>query len=73
MFYSRCLSKAGGFHLTPRSRDCLPQGFPSDIEGTCHFLDSYSFPYIDDLGKSPVDHISCAVEHYKIKEENNTN
>ncbi|XP_060604216.1 guanylate cyclase soluble subunit alpha-1-like [Ruditapes philippinarum] len=58
-----------GFKLTPRSRDCLPKGFRTDIEGTCYFVESYKFPYTElqnDLitGK----HIELAVKHYKINE-----
>ena len=66
--YFRYLSKAGGFQLTPRSRGCLPQGFPTEIEGTCHFLNSYIFPFVDESEQTSVNHIGMAIDHYKIKE-----
>ncbi|WAQ99038.1 GCYA2-like protein [Mya arenaria] len=58
-----------GFRTTLRSRDHLPQGFPADIDGTCRFLDSYTFPLANkDLEMSQFEHIDAAVEHYKINE-----
>ncbi|XP_045204956.2 guanylate cyclase soluble subunit alpha-1-like [Mercenaria mercenaria] len=60
-----------GFKLTPRPRECLPQGFPSNIEGTCHFVDTYQFPFTElqnDL--TTAKHIELAVKHYKINEIN---
>ncbi|KAL3880808.1 hypothetical protein ACJMK2_033015 [Sinanodonta woodiana] len=58
-----------GFRFTPRSRDCLPEGFPEKIAGTCHFLNTYIHPEArarkcDNIS----DHISMAVKFYKIKE-----
>ncbi|XP_066999872.2 head-specific guanylate cyclase [Anabrus simplex] len=35
-----------GFEMTPRPRECLPQSFPADIPGTCHFLHRYRHPAI---------------------------
>ncbi|XP_060604265.1 guanylate cyclase soluble subunit alpha-1-like [Ruditapes philippinarum] len=57
------------FKLTPRSRDCLPKGFPTDIEGTCHFVESYKFPHTElqnDLTTGK--HIELAVKDCKINE-----
>ena len=69
-FLCRLLTAAQGFGLTPRSRDCLPQGFPEDVEGTCHFLDGYIFPYLEqNESQSDIDHVALAVKHYKIKEQ----
>ena len=68
--FFRLLAPATGFRLNPRSRDCLPQGFPENIEGTCHFLDGYIFPYLEQKDSNPdTDHIALAVKHYKIKEQ----
>nr|XP_018895939.1 PREDICTED: head-specific guanylate cyclase [Bemisia tabaci] len=39
-----CLIRAPGFSFSARPRECLPQGFPAEIPGTCHFLDSYHHP-----------------------------
>jgi len=36
----------GYFTFTERSRDCLPKGFPTDIHGTCYFLDDYQHPRV---------------------------
>eukprot|EP00058_Branchiostoma_floridae_P026103 XP_002611593.1 hypothetical protein BRAFLDRAFT_63759 [Branchiostoma floridae] len=35
------LIKSKGFHFIPRSREELPEGFPSDIPGICYFLEKY--------------------------------
>jgi hypothetical protein len=32
------------FETESRPRDCLPKNFPSDIPGTCHFLNGYRHP-----------------------------
>ena len=32
------------FETEARPRDCLPKNFPSDIPGTCHFLNGYRHP-----------------------------
>ncbi|KAL4230721.1 Guanylate cyclase soluble subunit alpha-2 [Mactra antiquata] len=59
-----------GFTLTARSRDCLPQGFPPEIEGTCHFVDSYHFPFAEEPDSLTMDeHIELAVKHYRITED----
>lgn len=59
-----------GFSCTPRSRDFLPSGFPTDVAGTCHFLDNYKFPYSDQVTgvEAGGDDISKAIKFYKIKE-----
>ncbi|CAH0386761.1 unnamed protein product [Bemisia tabaci] len=43
-FLHGCLIRAPGFSFSARPRECLPQGFPAEIPGTCHFLDSYHHP-----------------------------
>ncbi|XP_078602351.1 guanylate cyclase soluble subunit alpha-2-like isoform X1 [Branchiostoma floridae x Branchiostoma japonicum] len=35
------LIKSKGFHFIPRSREELPEGFPSDVPGICYFLEKY--------------------------------
>ncbi|KAK3576870.1 hypothetical protein CHS0354_012923 [Potamilus streckersoni] len=58
-----------GFRFTPRSRDCLPEGFPEKIAGTCHFLNTYIHPEADNKKCNDIhDHIQMAVKYYKIKE-----
>nr|CAD7445039.1 unnamed protein product [Timema bartmani] len=39
-----CLVQSTGFTMSPRSRECLPKGFPPEILGTCHFLQDYKHP-----------------------------
>ncbi|XP_066286546.1 guanylate cyclase soluble subunit alpha-1-like [Branchiostoma lanceolatum] len=43
------LIKSKGFHFTPRSREELPEGFPSDVPGICHFLEKYDVQPADDV------------------------
>lgn len=39
------------FETEERPRDCLPKNFPSDVEGTCHFLTGYRHPdYVPEPG-----------------------
>ena len=49
-----------GFKMTPRSRECLPPGFPSEIPGTCYFLDDYKHPGLDP-SLHIFEHISAAL------------
>ena len=49
-----------GFKLTARSRDCLPPGFPPEIPGTCHFLDDYKHPGVDETAHI-YQHITAAL------------
>ncbi|XP_067129798.1 guanylate cyclase soluble subunit alpha-2-like [Centruroides vittatus] len=59
------LIKTEGFSLISRSSECLPREFPSDIEGTCHFLDSYQHPEVE--RHHPLDvHIKKVIEELEL-------
>lgn len=64
--FFRFLCQTDGFKFTPRSRDLLPEGFPADIEGTCHFLDDYKHPNAQVNGDEVSDHIALAIKAYNI-------
>ena len=66
----RLIKTTPGFSFTPRTRENLPAGFPDHIPGIPYFLENYEFP--DVKGFSNVDHISLAVDYYKIKEGTGT-
>jgi hypothetical protein len=40
----RLIKATSIFETEARPRDCLPKNFPSDIPGTCHFLNGYRHP-----------------------------
>lgn len=64
-FFSRHLIKTPGFILEERSRDNLPKEIPSSEPGTCHFLNGYRHPGVDE--SNPLDaHIQAAVTEYDI-------
>ena len=42
--FIRFLENTPGFIFEPRPRNCLPDGFPDDIEGIGYFLTGYSPP-----------------------------
>lgn len=44
---SRFLAHTEGFRFEARSRDCLPEGFPEHIKGTCYFLTGFVHPKVD--------------------------
>ncbi|XP_014204807.1 head-specific guanylate cyclase [Copidosoma floridanum] len=59
------LMKTPGFILDERSRDNLPKEMPRDTEGTCHFLNNYKHPDVDE--NVPLDdHIQAALNEYEI-------
>ncbi|XP_053598429.1 head-specific guanylate cyclase [Microplitis demolitor] len=59
------LIKTPGFILEERSRDNLPKEIPSSEPGTCHFLNGYRHPGVDE--SNPLDaHIQAAVTEYDI-------
>ncbi|CAD6241131.1 GSCOCG00009155001-RA-CDS [Cotesia congregata] len=59
------LIKTPGFILEKRSRDNLPKEIPSSEPGTCHFLNGYHHPGVDE--SNPLDaHIQAAVTEYDI-------
>lgn len=60
------LSSTPGFSFTQRSRECLPKGFPSDIEGTPYFLDDYKHPKVTDPTAHLFDHITAALKELGI-------
>uniref|UniRef100_T1ITQ8 guanylate cyclase n=1 Tax=Strigamia maritima TaxID=126957 RepID=T1ITQ8_STRMM len=43
----RLLSETSGFSFTARNPTCLPSMFPTDIPGTCYFLNGYQHSDID--------------------------
>ncbi|PIK59276.1 putative guanylate cyclase soluble subunit alpha-2-like [Apostichopus japonicus] len=45
------LMPSNRFQFTPRSRDTLPEGFPSEIPGTCYFLNGYTPNFNDNMDK----------------------
>lgn len=54
------LVQTEGFEFEARSRDCLPKGFPPEVEGTCHFVLTYKNPCLP--AQTPtMDHIDYAV------------
>ncbi|VVD02333.1 unnamed protein product [Leptidea sinapis] len=59
------LVKFPGFEMEPRERSCLPNSFPKDIPGTCHFLHKYTHPGTDPEA-SQVKHIQDALKHFGI-------
>ncbi|XP_048481199.1 head-specific guanylate cyclase [Plutella xylostella] len=59
------LMKFPGFDMEPRERACLPNSFPKDIPGTCHFLHKYTHPGTNP-DASQVKHIEAALKDYKI-------
>ncbi|CAG4960947.1 unnamed protein product [Colias eurytheme] len=59
------LIKFPGFEMEPRDRSCLPNSFPKDIPGTCHFLHKYVHPGTD-AGASQVKHIQDALKDFGI-------
>ncbi|XP_038219009.1 head-specific guanylate cyclase [Zerene cesonia] len=59
------LIKFPGFEMEPRDRSCLPNSFPKDIPGTCHFLHKYVHPGTDP-GASQVKHIQDALKDFGI-------
>lgn len=48
---NRFLAPSNRFQFTPRSRDTLPDGFPRDVPGTCHFLNGYTPDLNDSVDK----------------------
>ncbi|CAH1777166.1 unnamed protein product [Owenia fusiformis] len=62
------LNQTPGFDYTSRSRDELPSGFPNDVKGTCHFLNSYRYARIKDGNTQSIrTHILKTVEDLDIK------
>ncbi|XP_047508407.1 head-specific guanylate cyclase [Pieris napi] len=59
------LIKFPGFEMEPRDRSCLPNSFPKDIPGTCHFLHKYTHPGTDP-DASQVKHIEDALRDFGI-------
>lgn len=43
----RLLVHTEGFRFEARPRECLPEGFPEHIKGTCHFLKGFFHPKLD--------------------------
>ncbi|XP_067129797.1 guanylate cyclase soluble subunit alpha-1-like isoform X2 [Centruroides vittatus] len=59
------LTETEGFSFVSRKPECLPREFPADIEGTCHFLDSYHHPDVE--RHQPLDvHIKKVVEELEL-------
>ncbi|CAL1265038.1 unnamed protein product [Larinioides sclopetarius] len=54
------------FLFTPRTRADLPKGFPDDIPGIPHFLDSYVHPEVP-LDKPLSEHISAAIKDIELQ------
>ena len=62
----RSLQDTHGFQFTERSRDTLPPGYPTDVDGgTCYFLDGYIHP-IAGQTKANIDQIRLAVSQLNI-------
>lgn len=54
-----------GFILEERSKDNLPKELPASTPGTCHFLNDYKHPDVDET--APLDiHIQAAVKELGI-------
>ncbi|XP_063366092.1 head-specific guanylate cyclase [Cydia amplana] len=62
------LIKFPGFEMEPRERSCLPNSFPKDIPGTCHFLHKYNHPGTDPSAPQ-VKHIEDALKDFGIGQE----
>ncbi|XP_001602491.2 head-specific guanylate cyclase [Nasonia vitripennis] len=59
------LMQGPGFILEERSRDNLPKEMPRDTEGTCHFLNDYKHPEVEE--NEPLDtHIQAALNELGI-------
>lgn len=54
-----------GFVLEERSKDNLPKELPANTEGTCHFLNNYHHPDVDENELLDV-HIQAAVTEFGI-------
>ncbi|KAJ8676637.1 hypothetical protein QAD02_012424 [Eretmocerus hayati] len=59
------LIKDHGFIMEERSRDNLPKEMPQDTEGTCHFLNDYKHPEVDEAETLDV-HIQTALNDLGI-------
>ncbi|XP_049838052.1 head-specific guanylate cyclase-like [Schistocerca gregaria] len=53
------LSQTEGFQFEARPRECLPRGFPDDVEGTAHFVLGYCHPSLP-ADRPLVEHIDTA-------------
>lgn len=63
------IKKTEGFKLTPRTREDLPPGFPSEEEGVCYFLDGYEHPNFAGCDDTEFDHIDFALQELNITKE----
>lgn len=64
--FFRLLKDYPGFHFTRRPQECLPKGFPSNIPGTCHFLDEYRHPHLSTDSSEDQDSICIAIKECNI-------
>lgn len=65
----RCLQATDGFKFTPRTREDLPSGFPSEIEDVCYFLDGYEHPDFAGCDDTELDHIGIALQELTTSKE----
>ncbi|KAF7991668.1 hypothetical protein HCN44_010469 [Aphidius gifuensis] len=59
------LMQTPGFVLEERTKDNLPKELPANTEGTCHFLNNYHHPDVDENELLDV-HIQAAVTEFGI-------
>lgn len=63
-FFSHLIQRPG-FVLEERTKDNLPKELPANTQGTCHFLNNYHHPDVDE--SEPLDvHIQAAVTELEI-------